>query len=106
MIGYLIQQATSAGTVSAKPTFGEYGVYVDGKMIGSVRDDQLFVKPTTSDRVRYARRGCGKLVFCKRWRLTTHQLRFRAFLNRTLVHLLLRLDAYRSQPDFRTFGEA
>jgi TfoX/Sxy family transcriptional regulator of competence genes len=29
---------------------GEYGVYVDGKMIGSVCDDQLFVKPTASGR--------------------------------------------------------
>lgn len=50
-IDYLIAQATSAGTVSAKPMFGEYGVYVDGKMIGSVCDDQLFVKPTASGRV-------------------------------------------------------
>ena len=50
-INYLIEQATSAGTVSAKPMFGEYGVYVDGKMIGSVCDDQLFVKPTASGRV-------------------------------------------------------
>ena len=50
-IEYLIEQATGAGTVSAKPMFGEYGVYVDGKMIGSVCDDQLFVKPTASGRV-------------------------------------------------------
>lgn len=50
-IDYLIEQATGAGTVSAKPMFGEYGLYVDGKMIGLVCDDQLFVKPTTSGRV-------------------------------------------------------
>ena len=50
-IDYLIEQVTSAGTVSAKPMFGEYGIYVDGKMIGSVCDDQLFVKPTASGRV-------------------------------------------------------
>jgi TfoX/Sxy family transcriptional regulator of competence genes len=50
-IDYLIEQATGAGAVSAKPMFGEYGVYVDGKMIGSVCDDQLFVKPTQSGRV-------------------------------------------------------
>ena len=50
-IDYLIEQASGAGTVSAKPMFGEYGVYVDGKMIGSVCDDQLFVKPTASGRV-------------------------------------------------------
>jgi TfoX/Sxy family transcriptional regulator of competence genes len=41
-IDYLIEQATSAGAVAAKPMFGEYGVYVDGKMVGSVCDDQLF----------------------------------------------------------------
>ncbi|MFS0737476.1 TfoX/Sxy family protein [Sphingomonas sp. 1P06PA] len=50
-IDYLIGQATCAGTVSAKPMFGEYNVYVDGKMIGSVCDDQLFVKPTAVGRV-------------------------------------------------------
>ncbi len=49
-IDYLIEQATGAGSVSARPMFGEYGVYVDGKMIGSVCDDQLFVKPTASGR--------------------------------------------------------
>lgn len=45
-IDYLLAQSTGAGPVTAKPMFGEYGVYVDGKMIGSVCDDQLFVKPT------------------------------------------------------------
>lgn len=28
-----------------------YGVYVDGKMIGSICDDQLYVKPTASGRL-------------------------------------------------------
>jgi TfoX/Sxy family transcriptional regulator of competence genes len=50
-IDYLIEQVTGAGTVSARPMFGECGVYVDGKMIGSVCDDQLFVKPTALGRV-------------------------------------------------------
>lgn len=49
-IDYLIGQAAGAGAVSAKPMFGEYGLYIDGKMIGSVCDDQLFVKPTESGR--------------------------------------------------------
>ena len=49
-IDFLLEQATCAGAVAAKPMFGEYGVYVDGKMIGSVCDDQLFVKPTVSAR--------------------------------------------------------
>ena len=33
-IDYLIEQATGAGTGPAKSMFGEYGVYVDGKMMG------------------------------------------------------------------------
>lgn len=49
-IDYLIEQATGAGAVSSKPMFGEYGVYVDGKMIGSVCDNQLYLKPTASGR--------------------------------------------------------
>jgi TfoX/Sxy family transcriptional regulator of competence genes len=49
-IDFLLEQATDAGAVAAKPTFGEYGLYVDGKMIGSICDDQLFVKPTVSGR--------------------------------------------------------
>ena len=68
-IDYLIEQSTRAGTVSAKPMFGEFGVYVDGKMIGSVCDDQLFVKPTawaasmpnrwrTRRRIRVPNRKC------------------------------------------------
>ncbi|MFS0773184.1 TfoX/Sxy family protein [Sphingomonas sp. 1P08PE] len=50
-IDYLMGQAAEAGAVSARPMFGEYGVYVDGKMIGTVCDDQLYVKPTASGRL-------------------------------------------------------
>jgi TfoX/Sxy family transcriptional regulator of competence genes len=30
----------------ARKMFGEYGLYLDGKIIGSLADDQLFVKVT------------------------------------------------------------
>jgi TfoX/Sxy family transcriptional regulator of competence genes len=50
-VDYLLEQAAGAGAVSTKPMFGEYGVYVDGKMIGSICDNQLYVKPTASGRV-------------------------------------------------------
>ena len=50
-VDYLLEQASGAGVVSTKPMFGEYGVYLDGKMIGSIGDDQLFVKPTASGRL-------------------------------------------------------
>lgn len=49
-VDYLLEQAAGAGPVSTKPMFGEYGVYVDGKMIGVICDDQLYVKPTASGR--------------------------------------------------------
>ena len=49
-IDFLLEQATAAGAVTAKPMFGEYGVYVDGKLIGSICDNQLFVRPTVSGR--------------------------------------------------------
>ena len=45
-IDHLMEQASGAGAVSARPMFGEYGVYADGKMVALVCDDQLFVKPT------------------------------------------------------------
>ena len=34
--------------VTARKMFGEYGLFLDGKMVGLVCDDILFVKPTTS----------------------------------------------------------
>ncbi len=49
-IDYLLEQARDAGAVSAKRMFGEYGLYVDGTMIGSVCDDRLYVKPTAAGR--------------------------------------------------------
>ncbi len=50
-VDYLLEQATGAGDISTKPMFGEHGVYLDGKMIGLICDDQLYVKPTTSGRL-------------------------------------------------------
>ena len=49
-VDYLLEQASGAGGLSTKPMFGEYGIYLDGKMIGSICDDQLYVKPTASGR--------------------------------------------------------
>jgi TfoX/Sxy family transcriptional regulator of competence genes len=49
-IEHLIAQAAGAGEVTARPMFGEYGVHLDGKMIGTVCDDQLYLKPTASGR--------------------------------------------------------
>ena len=50
IVAFLVDQIANAGTVHAKPMFGEYGLYCDGKMIAMVCDDQLFVKPTAGGR--------------------------------------------------------
>lgn len=49
-VDYIIDQLANAGAVAAKPMFGEYGVYCDGKMVAIVADDQLFIKPTAAGR--------------------------------------------------------
>lgn len=49
-VGFIIDQASSAGDVRAKPMFGEYGIYCDDRMVAMVCDDQLFVKPTPAGR--------------------------------------------------------
>jgi TfoX/Sxy family transcriptional regulator of competence genes len=49
-VAFIVDQLTGAGDVSAKPMFGEYGVYCDGRMVAMVCDDQLFVKPTPGGR--------------------------------------------------------
>lgn len=46
IIEYIVSQLRSAGNVFAKKMFGEYGLYLDDKMIALVCDNQLFVKPT------------------------------------------------------------
>lgn len=49
-IDHLMERAAGAGALSARPMFGEYGVYVDGRMVGSVCDDRLYLKPTAAGR--------------------------------------------------------
>lgn len=49
-VDYIIDQIAGAGAVSARPMFGEYGVYCDGKMIAIIADEQFFLKPTAGGR--------------------------------------------------------
>jgi DNA transformation protein and related proteins len=49
-VDLILKQMGAAGEVSARKMFGEYGIYCDGKMVASVCDDQLFVKPTAAGR--------------------------------------------------------
>ena len=49
-VDYIVEQMAAAGAVSARPMFGEYGLYCDGKMIAIIADEQLFLKPTPGGR--------------------------------------------------------
>ncbi|WP_445192611.1 TfoX/Sxy family protein [Sphingomonas sp. Tas61C01] len=50
-VDYIVDQIGDAGLVAAKPMFGEFGLYCDGKMIAIIADEQLFVKPTEGGRL-------------------------------------------------------
>lgn len=47
---YIVDQMASAGTVTSKKMFGEYAIYLDGKIFALVADDLLYVKPTEAGR--------------------------------------------------------
>ena len=59
-VAFIVDQAGGAERgVSARPMFGEYGLYLDGKMVALVCDDLLFVKPTPAGRAYAADAGEG-----------------------------------------------
>lgn len=45
-VDYIVEQAQDAGRVLARAMFGGYTLYCDGKPVGLICDDQLFIKPT------------------------------------------------------------
>jgi TfoX/Sxy family transcriptional regulator of competence genes len=45
-IAFLLEQLAGAGPVSSRKMFGEYALYLDGKVVALACDDSLFVKPT------------------------------------------------------------
>jgi TfoX/Sxy family transcriptional regulator of competence genes len=47
-IDLLLSQLGEESGVSARKMFGEYGLFLDGKMVALVCDDILYLKPTTS----------------------------------------------------------
>lgn len=46
IVDYILDQLGSLKNVSARKMFGEYALYFDGKVVGLVCDDTLFVKIT------------------------------------------------------------
>ena len=47
---YVIDQIGLGPELVHKRLFGEYGLWLDGKIVGLVCDDQLLVKPTAAGR--------------------------------------------------------
>lgn len=43
---FIAEQAAAAGPVSIRKMFGEYALYLDGKVVALICDDSLFVKMT------------------------------------------------------------
>jgi TfoX/Sxy family transcriptional regulator of competence genes len=51
---YVLEQIALPGRVALKKMFGEYALYVDGRVVALLCDDQLFVKPLEPLRARLA----------------------------------------------------
>ena len=49
-VDHIVDQSGGAGCVAARPMFGEYGLYCDGKMIAIIGNEQLFIRPTARGR--------------------------------------------------------
>jgi TfoX/Sxy family transcriptional regulator of competence genes len=47
---YIMDQLAGAGEVTIKKMFGEYGIFLNGKMTAILADNQFFIKPTDSGR--------------------------------------------------------
>ena len=44
-MAYVLDQVRGAGGISSRRMFGEYALYCDGKVVGFVCDNRLFLKP-------------------------------------------------------------
>jgi len=49
-LNYVCGQLTDAGEITYRKMFGSYGIYMDGKFIALICDDQFYLKPTSIGR--------------------------------------------------------
>lgn len=49
-VDFLLDQLSSTGQVTTKKMFGEYCLYLEGKPVALICDDQMFLKPTNAGR--------------------------------------------------------
>lgn len=75
-VQYIADQLAPAGQVTYHKMFGDYGVYLDGKMFALVCDDQLFIKITKEGQPllrscpKPRRMMVQKTIFCTRMWMT------------------------------------
>lgn len=50
LVEFIVEQMGGAGEITYIRMFGEFGVYCDGKIIGLICDNKLFVKQTEAGR--------------------------------------------------------
>lgn len=50
LVQYITDQCAGAGTITTRLMFGDYALYCEGKVVGLICDDQLYVKPTAEGR--------------------------------------------------------
>lgn len=50
IVDSIVARVSGAGQASARKMFGEYGLYLDEKIVGLICDDRLFIKPTEAGR--------------------------------------------------------
>lgn len=46
LVEYVVEQLGGAGVITYKKMFGEFGIYCDGKIVGVICDNVLYVKKT------------------------------------------------------------
>lgn len=49
-VRFVADQGRGAGALTWRKMFGEYALYLDGKVVALICDDQLFVRPTSAGR--------------------------------------------------------
>ncbi|CAN5428942.1 hypothetical protein BH10PSE17_BH10PSE17_23530 [soil metagenome] len=49
-VDYIVAQVSLGAALSTRKMFGEYAIYVNGKVVAFASDNQLFVKPTAAGR--------------------------------------------------------
>ena len=49
-VDFICEQMEEAGIITSRKLFGEYAIYLDGKLVALVCDNRLFVKPTPGGR--------------------------------------------------------